>query len=98
MRFVMSKAIHPTRFLEHTLWCAPLPQRAMHADLFCLAVMDLPAGCAVCPDSSTTKQAKAKLCAGGSSLGESLAWGSVCMSAAQDCCCVQGAPRHTGSP
>ena len=29
MRFVMSYAIQPTRFLEHTLWCARLSQPAI---------------------------------------------------------------------
>ena len=46
-----------------------------------LAAMVLPADSTVCLNSSTTKQARAKLCIGGFSLGGSLAWGSGCMSA-----------------
>ena len=95
MRFVMSKAIHPTRFLEHTLWWAPLPQKAMHADLFCLAMS---AGFTVCLDSFTIERARAMLCAGGFLQGESPARGPGRMSAAQDSCSVQVAPRHIVSP
>ena len=60
MRFVMSKAIHPTRFLEHTLWCAPLSKIVMHADLSCLVAMVLPAGSIVCLDSFTTEAGQGK--------------------------------------
>ena len=55
MRFVMSKAIHPTRFLEHTLWCAPLSQTAMHAEVSCLAASASFAGFLVCLGSFAIK-------------------------------------------